>query len=87
VGQGLSILDTETTESADFDGQISRPLAEIDVSLDDWASLAGRFKMDIFCGWFMQESNEHIVVSPQTLRALGERNIALPVEIYAPLDD
>jgi hypothetical protein len=84
---GAWILDAEPTESADFDDQISRLLADIDVSLDDWASLASRFEMDIFCGWFMQESNEGIEVSPQTLRALGERNIALSVDIYAPLDD
>lgn len=84
---GAWILDAEPTESADFDGQISRLLADIDVSPDNWASLASRFEMDIFCGWFMQESNEGIAVSSQTLRALGERNIALSVDIYAPLDD
>jgi hypothetical protein len=43
--------------------------------------------MDIFCGWLMHESNEGIVISPQTLLMLGERNIALSVDIYAPLDD
>lgn len=84
---GAWILDAEPTKSADSDGQNFRLLADIDVSLDDWASLASRFEMDIFCGWFMQKSNEGIAVSPQTLRALGGRNIALSVDIYSSLDD
>ena len=84
---GAWILDAEPTESADFDGQISRLLGDIDLSLDDWASLASRFEMDIFCGWFMHESNEGIAVSAKTLRDLGDRNIALSVDMYAPLDD
>jgi hypothetical protein len=54
-------------------------LGHANVSLDVWASFARKFEMDIFCGAFMQESNEGIVVSPKTLLMLGERNIALSV--------
>ncbi len=84
---GAWILDAEPTDSADFDGQISQLLGYIDVSLDDWALLAKRFEMDIFCGWFMRESNEGISVSSQTMRLLSERNIALSIDIYASPDD
>lgn len=35
----------------------------------------------------MGGSNEGIEVSPQTLLILGERNIALSLDIYAPLRD
>jgi len=84
---GAWILDAEPTASADFDGQISQLLGYIDVSLDDWALLAKRFEMDIFCGWFMRESNEGISVSSQTMRLLSERNIALFIDIYASPDD
>jgi hypothetical protein len=83
---GAWILDAEPTASADFDSQISQLLADVDVNLDVWASIASKFEMDVFCGWFMRDSNEGIAISPQTLRALGERNIALSVDIYAPSD-
>jgi hypothetical protein len=43
-------------------------LGHANVSLDVWASFARKFEMDIFCGAFMQESNEGIVVSPKTLQ-------------------
>lgn len=84
---GAWILEAEPSETGDFDGQISQLLSHTNVSLDVWASFAKKFDMDIFCGWFMHEWNEGIVVSPQTLLMLGERNIALSVDIYAPLDD
>jgi hypothetical protein len=84
---GAWILEAEPSETGDFDGQISQLLSHTNVSLDVWASFARKFEMDIFCGWFMHEPNEGIVVSPQTLLMLGERNIALSVDIYAPLGD
>jgi hypothetical protein len=84
---GAWILDAEQTESGDFDGQISQLLAHTNVSLGDWHSLSKRFELDIFCGWFMQNSNEGIEISPQTLLMLGERNIALSIDIYGPCDD
>ena len=84
---GAWILEAEPSETGDFDSQISQLLSHTNVSLDAWASFAKKFEMDIFCGWFMHEPNEGIVVSPQTLLMLGERNIALSVDIYAPLGD
>jgi hypothetical protein len=81
------ILEAEPTDSADFDGQISALLGSINISLDDWTSVAGRFEMNIFCGWFMRESIEGVTISPRTLRMLGDRNISLSVDIYAPSDD
>jgi len=50
-------------------------------------ALGNRFEIDIYCGWFMHESNEGVAISPQSLLMLGERNIALSVEIYASRDD
>lgn len=84
---GAWILDATVSESGDFDGQIAQILADINASLDVWALLARRFEMDIFCGWFMNHSNEGLMVSAQTMQMLGERNINLSVDIYAPTDD
>ena len=79
--------EAESSETGDFDGQISQLLSHTDVTLDMCASLAKKFEMDIFCGWFMHEGNEGIVISPQTLHMLGERHIGLSADIYAPLID
>lgn len=81
------ILEAEPVENADFDGQILRLLGSVDVSLDVWASVASRFEMNIFCGWFMCESIERVTISPQIMRMLGDRGIPLFVDIYAPSDE
>lgn len=84
---GAWILDGEVSESGDVDGQVSRLLACVDLSLEQWGALSARFESDIFCGWFMRDWNEGISVSPRTMRMLAERNITLSVDIYALLDD
>lgn len=84
---GAWILEADPSETGDFDGQIAQLLSHANVSLEVWASFATKFEMDVFCAWFMHEPNEGIEVSPQTLLMLGERNIALSVDIYAPLGD
>ena len=84
---GAWMLEAAPSKTGDFDAQILQLLSHTDVSLDMWASLARKFEMDIFCGWFMHHANEGVAVSPQTLLMLGERNIALSVNIYAPLSD
>ncbi len=52
-----------------------------------WKDLSARFNIDLFCGWFMGNSNEGAIVSATTLQRLGERGIELAVDIYAPEAD
>jgi hypothetical protein len=84
---GAWILDADPSETGDFDGQVSQLLAQVPIGTDVWLSLANQFEIDLYCGWFMQGTNEGVVISPKSLLLLGERNIALSVEIYASLDD
>lgn len=64
------------------DRQISEILDQLTTDLDVWKSLAARFDVDLFCGWFLEESNEGVTLSSNTLLALGERGIELDVDIY-----
>lgn len=84
---GAWILDADPSETGDFDSQISQLFAQIPIETDAWLALGNRFEIDIYCGWFMHESNEGVAISPQSLLMLCERNIALSVEIYASRDD
>lgn len=84
---GAWILDADLSETGDFDGQISQLLAQIPIGTDVWLELGKRFEIDIYCGWFMHGSSEGVAISPQSLLMLGERNIALSVEIYASFND
>jgi hypothetical protein len=42
-----------------------------------WRSLTARYRVDLFCGWFMNEGGEGLEVSAETLSALGNRGIKL----------
>jgi hypothetical protein len=50
-----------------------------------WASLASRFRLDLFCGLFMEKSSEGLTLSPEALLALGARKIELSLCLYDPI--
>lgn len=77
-------LDAEVTEPENFSQQVSELLSRTPADLDVWQALSGRFRLDLFCGWFMSDSNEGIEISPATMVALGTGGIVLSVDIYSP---
>lgn len=40
--------------------------------------------MDLFCGLFLESMNRGAVLSPELLRRIGERHLALSLDIYGP---
>ena len=68
----------------DLDGQVTELLQRLTSDLEIWGVLAGRFRVDLFCGLFMDGSNEGFNLSTSALKALGDRGIELALDIYAP---
>jgi hypothetical protein len=68
--------------SEDLDGQVAELLTQLTNNLDVWASLSEKFRIDLFCGWFMKTSNAGVAISPASLSALGDRRIILELDIY-----
>lgn len=81
---GLWHLSARDTEPADVDEQVGDILAQLPADLDVWRSLTARYRVDLFCGWFMNESNEGVEIAPGTLTSLGSRGIKLGVDLYKP---
>jgi hypothetical protein len=52
-----------------------------------WARLAKDFDMDIFCGFWMRETDEGMTGSVETMKILSDRGIRLGFYVYAPLPD
>jgi hypothetical protein len=77
-------LQASEQEPEDLDGQIAELLRRLTLSLDVWKSIGARYQIDLFCGLFMQRSNEGLALSPESLAALGERGIELALDIYSP---
>jgi hypothetical protein len=84
VKVGAWCLDASDREPEDLDGQISELLGKLTPSTDVWQSIADRYRVDLFCGFFMHATNEGVEISPASLAALGQRGIVLGLNIYSP---
>lgn len=70
-----------------LDSQISELLNKLSSDLAVWKEIDSKFKIDLFVGLFMNESNEGLELSPASLKSLGERGILLGLDIYDPCED
>lgn len=74
-------LSAASREPWDLEAQIFEILGQLTGDSATWRSLA-RFQPDLFCGLFMGSSNDGLRLSPEALLALGQRGIALGLDIY-----
>ena len=81
---GMWRLEVPDCEPEDLDGQVIKLLAGLTTDLAVWRDLSERCEVDLFCGLFMNESNEGLSLSPSTLSALADRGIELALDVYAP---
>ena len=70
-----------------LDRQIGEILAPLNDDLVVWQKISEKFKMDMFCGLFLESFNEGLVLAPNTLEALGRRGIKLGLDIYGEEND
>lgn len=69
-------------EPEDLDGQIGELLSKLTDDLNVWRAIAGKYRLDLFCGLFMRGGNEGLSIAPDSLAALGARQIELGLDIY-----
>jgi hypothetical protein len=80
---GMWTLEAPDREPEDMNGQIREILSQTTDDLAVWQSIAKRYKVDLFCGLFLNASYGGLALSPQSLAALGERGIEVGLCIYA----
>jgi hypothetical protein len=81
---GMWRLRAKEAEPENLDGQVSELLGQVTCDLSVWNDIATRFRVDLFCGWFMGSGNEGVEISPKTMLALAQRGIQLSLDIYGP---
>jgi len=74
-------LSAARREPEDLEAQILEILDQLTPDLAVWKSLA-RYSPDMFCGIFMASGNDVLCLSAKASLALGERGIALALDIY-----
>ena len=71
-------------EPGDLDRQITDLLSQMTADLAVWRELSARFRCEMFCGLFLADGNEGIVLSAATLHLLAERGLSLDFDVYGP---
>jgi hypothetical protein len=66
----------------DPDAQIRELLSGLTNDVTVWRELTTRFKARLFCGLFMEEGNEGVDLSPETLTEIGRCGLTLSLDIY-----
>jgi hypothetical protein len=79
-------LSAARREPEDLEAQIFEILDQLTQDLGVWEALS-RYEPDLFCGIFMGSSNDGLSLSAQALLSLGQRGIALGLDIYDPDDE
>lgn len=74
-------LKAARRQPEDFEAQIFELLDQLTTDLFIWDSLSV-YKPDLFCGIFMSGNNDGLPLSAKALLALGQRGIALGLDIY-----
>lgn len=81
---GMWRLECEDRSPEALDEQIAEILSGLTDDFAVWKSIALKYTVNLFCGAFMNESNEGFALSPATLSALGARGIEIQFDVYAP---
>jgi hypothetical protein len=79
---GFWSLKAPAQEPGDLNAQVTWLLTATTGDLDVWRSIAARYKVDLFCGLFMDQWNDGESISAASLLALGSRHIHLDLDIY-----
>lgn len=80
-------VSVERLSPGDLDGQVAELLTPLTTDLAVWNDLTRRYEANVFCGLFLNEFNEGLSLSPETLEALGLRGLSLDLDIYGPESD
>lgn len=77
---GSWVLSTDTPDG--LDAGIGALLGKLPHDPAVWRDLNERYRCDMFCGLFMQDSKEGAELQPQVLSMLVDRGLRLGLDIY-----
>jgi hypothetical protein len=81
---GAWILAAEHHRPEALDDQLQGLFARMTQDLNTWKALTTRYDANVFCGLFMDESNEGFSLHPKTLEALAARGLGIGFDVYDP---
>lgn len=77
-------IDSNLPDDADIEDKLNELLNQVSNDESVWASINEKYKVDIFCGMFMEAENRGFSISVKTLKRLASLGIEVGFDIYAP---
>ena len=77
-------LESKDYREDNFDAGLRRLLNHLTTDLQVWSMLTREYKVDLFCGLFLDTENRGFGLTVDTARLLAERNLPIGFDIYAP---
>jgi hypothetical protein len=81
---GLWAVEAQLATPSNVNRQIVDLLNGLTDDLLVWKRIATRYRLGVYCVWFMEEGNEGEEISAETLHMLSARGISLDFDIYTP---
>lgn len=82
TSRGSWRFEANERKPGDLGAQIGEIFEVLNDDLDVWRDLTARFEADLFCGLFMHDMNETLVLAPKTLDAMAARGVELSLDVY-----
>lgn len=79
---GSWLRSASKADGDNLDAQIEWILSPLTSDLIVWKDLGARFELDMFCGVWMDATNQGTGLSPATMKLLGDRGIPIGLDIY-----
>jgi hypothetical protein len=78
----LTIDSRDGDEGDDVEDGIKALLERLPADPALWASLTSMYKVDIFCGLFLEADNRGFAVSAETSKLLSDRHLDIGFDVY-----
>jgi hypothetical protein len=75
-------LNAPESEDANLDDQIAWILSRVTSDLAVWQKVTSEYRVDLFCGLFLERPNRGVTLSVKSMADLAARNIELGFDIY-----
>jgi hypothetical protein len=81
---GSWILRGQSPENDKIEDKIINLLGCVTGDLNVWEKITSVFRVDIFCGVFLNDFNRGFELSPRLMKLLCDRGITIGFDIYCP---
>jgi hypothetical protein len=84
-GAWIAAAEDKTPEA--INDQLDDLFANMSQDMQSWLTLSSKYDADVFCGLFMDETNEGFSLRPATLQALASRGLEIDFDVYRPTEN